>query len=382
LYELRTHKLTIKKMALKDDRIVEAEIASPPEEIEAAGLSYASDAGPGIRRQSKGKSYSYRLQSGKVVRDGPTLRRIRELVIPPAWSDVWICPKANGHIQATGRDARGRKQYRYHADWSQSRDETKFNRIILFAKLLPKIRRTVRRHMRKRDLSREKVLATVVYLLENTLIRVGNAEYARTNKSYGLTTLKDGHVTFAGATAKFRFRGKTGKEWRVAVHDRRIARIVKGCQELPGQHLFQYEDEDGEPHPISSSDVNDYLRAVSGEDISAKDFRTWAGTVLAAAALSEFEAVDSDAVAKRNVRQAIEQVAMRLGNTPTICRKCYVHPEILSGYFEGELVDLLARKIEGELKLGLNTLSGAEAATLALLHRRLKPKSKRRSQMI
>jgi DNA topoisomerase I len=365
-------------MVLKDNRVAETEASSPPEEIETAGLSYASDTEPGIRRHAQGKRISYRSPSGKVVRDVATLKRIQALVIPPAWTDVWICPKANGHIQATGRDARGRKQYRYHAAWAQSRDESKFGRILTFAKVLPKLRKIVRRQMRRKRLDREKVLATIVYLLENTLIRVGNAEYARTNKSYGLTTLKDGHVSFTGSVAKFRFRGKTGKEWRVAVHDRRIARIIKGCQDLPGQHLFQYEDEEGEPHPVTSSDVNNYLRDIAGEDVSAKDFRTWAGTVLAAAALAEFEAVDSEAAAKRNVRQAIEHVAMRLGNTPTICRKCYVHPEILSGYFEGDLVTLIANKIEGELKHRLKMLSAAEAATLALLHRRLKPKRNRR----
>lgn len=359
------------EMLLKADRPQETSIECPPQEVEAAGLIYASDAEPGIRRLPVGKNFSYRLPAGRRVRDISTLKRIQALAIPPAWTDVWICPKANGHIQATGRDDRGRKQYRYHASWAECRDQTKFNRILAFAQILPKVRRTVKRHMRLKKLTREKVLATVVYLLENTLVRVGNAEYARTNKSYGLTTLKDRHVTFDGPTAKFRFHGKTGKEWRVDVHDRRIARIIKGCHDLPGQHLFQYEDGAGEPRPITSSDVNDYLRQFGAEDISAKDFRTWAGTVLTAVALAEFDAVNVEAAAKRNIRQAINQVAMRLGNTPTICRKCYIHPEILCGYLEGDFV------ITGKLTSRTSELTAAEAGTLAFLHRRLKSQSRR-----
>jgi len=360
------------------DRQSTASSQPPPAEIEASGLVYVIDADEGISRQKRGNGFHYVLPSGKKVRDAVTMRRIKSLAIPPAWSDVWICPTAKGHIQATGRDARGRKQYRYHPEWQQSRDETKFENILKFAKLLPKLRKTVRRHMRRKNLDREKVLATVVSLLETTLIRVGNSEYAKANGSYGLTTLKDRHVSFTRDKAKFRFRGKTGKEWRVAVNDRRIARIVKGCQDLPGQHLFQYELDDGEARPITSSDVNDYLREVTGETISAKDFRTWAGTVLAAVALSEFEAVDSEAAAKRNVRRAIETVAMRLGNTATICRKCYVHPEILNCYFEGDLARTLSRRIERELSGCLGELSAAEAATLALLHRRLNPRKAKR----
>ncbi|HET6389780.1 DNA topoisomerase IB [Hyphomicrobium sp.] len=345
--------------------------------VEEAGLTYVNDGDPGIARKKRGSGFSYTLPSGGTVKDARTERRIRSLAIPPAWTDVWICPLPNGHIQATGRDARGRKQYRYHPDWHRTRDEAKFEKILAFAKVLPKLRKTVRRHTRRKRLDREKVLATVVTLLDETLIRVGNEEYARANGSFGLTTLKDRHVTFSSSQAKFRFRGKTGKEWRVAVHDRRIARIVKRCQDLPGQHLFQYEAEDGSVRQITSADVNAYLREVAGEEISAKDFRTWAGTVLAAAALAEFENVDSEAAAKRNVRAAIESVASRLGNTPTICRKCYVHPEILNCYLSGELVRSIARKIENELATRMSELSAAEAATLALLHRRLR--SSRRS---
>jgi DNA topoisomerase-1 len=345
-----------------------------------AGLTYVDDAGPGIKRRKRGDGFSYISPSGATVQDAVTKHRIRALAIPPAWTDVWICPLSSGHIQATGRDARGRKQYRYHLEWQRTRDEAKFEKLLAFANVLPKLRKTLRRHLRRKRLDREKVLATVVTLLEVTLIRVGNMEYARANGSFGLTTLKDRHVSFSSAQTRFRFRGKTGKEWRVAVSDRRIARIVRGCQELPGQHLFQYEADDGSIRPITSSDVNDYLRELTGEDISAKDFRTWAGTVLAAITLSEFEAVDSEAAAKRNVRSAIESVASRLGNTPTICRKCYVHPEILNCYLNGDLVRALQRKIEKELTGRLSELSAAEAATLALLYRRLRPRRSRRTR--
>jgi DNA topoisomerase-1 len=344
---------------------------------ECTGLTYVNDTDAGIARKKRGSGFFYTLPSGTIVKDARTKKRIRSLAIPPAWTDVWICPLANGHIQATGRDARGRKQYRYHPDWHRTRDEVKFEKILKFARALPKLRKTARRHLRRKRLDRNKVLATVVTLLDSTLIRVGNEEYARTNGSFGLTTLKDQHVTFSSTQAKFRFRGKTGKEWRVAINDRRIARIVKNCQELPGQHLFQYEAEDGSIRQITSADVNGYLREISAEDISAKDFRTWAGTVLAAAALAEFEAVDNEAAAKRNVRSAIESVATRLGNTPTICRKCYVHPEIFQCYLDGELVRSLRRKIESELTSRLSELSAAEAATLALLHRRLRPRNAR-----
>jgi DNA topoisomerase-1 len=341
------------------------------DDAEDAGLKYVNDDDPGIARKVIGERFVYVLPSGRSVKDTRTKARIKKLVIPPAWTDVWICPMASGHIQAKGRDARGRKQYRYHPEWQKSRDETKFNKILAFARVLPRLRKRIRQHMRRKRLDREKVLATVVMLLELTLIRVGNKEYARTNGSFGLTTLQDRHVTFSKSETRFRFRGKTGKVWKLAISDRRIARIVRSCQDLPGQHLFQYEDEDG-IHAVTSEDVNAYLREVTGEDISAKDFRTWAGTVLAAVALSEYEAVDSEAAAKRNIRRAIESVAARLGNTPTICRKCYVHPEILQCYFEGELAQTLTAKIERELTHRLGELSAAEAATLALLHRRLK----------
>ena len=311
---------------------------------EIAGLTYVNDGDDGITRKRVGKRFSYVLPSGAVMKDGQIKSRIRSLAIPPAWTDVWICTRASGHIQATGRDARGRKQYRYHPDWQKTRDEAKFVKILDFANNFPKLRKHLRRDMRRKPLDREKVLATVITLLEVTLIRIGNKEYARANGSFGLTTLQDRHVSFAKAQTRFKFRGKTGKIWSLAISDRRIARIVRSCQELPGQHLFQYETENGGTREVTSEEVNTYLREITGADISAKDFRTWAGTVMAAVALSEFEAVDSEAAAKRNVRSAIESVAARLGNTPTICRKCYVHPEILQCYLEGQLVETLKSK--------------------------------------
>ena len=313
------------------------------------------------------------MPSGAPVKDRAELARIRKLAIPPAWTDVWICPSANGHIQATGRDARGRKQYRYHTDWNRVRDEAKYDRLLTFARILPRIRQTVQEHMASRGLGREKVLATVVHLLETTLIRVGNREYARDNKSYGLTTLQDRHVTFEGSSVRFKFRGKTGKEWKLKVSDRRVARIVRSCQELPGQHLFKYENDKREACQIASSDVNDHLREIGGAEITAKDFRTWYGTVLAAMALAEFARFDSEPAAKRNIRTAIESVASRLGNTTAICRKCYIHPEVLNCYLEGALVKTLSQKIRKELRDDIADLKPEEAATLVLLQTRLAP---------
>ncbi len=275
-----------------------ANVVDPRDAAETAGLSYVSDEQPGIRRKRAGKGFSYVASTGRKVDDEPTLARIRALAIPPAYTEVWICQKANGHIQATGRDAKGRKQYRYHALFREVRDSTKYEHTLAFAQALPAIRKAVDAHMGLRGLPREKVLATVVHLLENTLIRVGNSDYAKQNKSYGLTTLRDPHVAVTGAELRFAFKGKSGKEWRLKVKDRRVARIVKACQDLPGQDLFQYLDEDGERQSISSSDVNAYLREISGEDFTAKDFRTWAGTVLAALALAEFERFDDEASAK------------------------------------------------------------------------------------
>jgi DNA topoisomerase-1 len=314
---------------------------------EYAGLTHVSDEKPGIRRKRSGKGFVYETASGDRVKDDAALMRIKSLAIPPAWTDVWICSRANGHIQSTGRDARGRKQYRYHPKFREVREGTKYHHMLAFAESLPAIRRKVQEHLALRGLPREKVLATIVHLLEATLIRVGSDEYARTNKSYGLTTLKNRHV------------------------DRRIAKVIRACQDLPGQELFQYVDENGENRDVTSTDVNTYLREVSGEDITAKDFRTWHGTVLAALALQEFEKFDSHASAKRNIRDSIQKVAARLGNTPTICRKCYVHPEIITTYIEGSLLLEVKEKAEAELRDDLAALQPEEAAVLTLLRNRL-----------
>ena len=336
-----------------------------------AGLRYVGDEEPGYRRKRSGRGFTYVDAKGARVRDEATLDRIRALAIPPAYTDVWICRHANGHIQATGRDARGRKQYRYHSEFREARESTKFIHMMSFAEVLPGLRATVQAHMGRRGLPREKVLATVVHLLETTLIRVGNDDYAKQNKSFGLTTLRDPHVTVEGRALTFRFKGKSNKIWDVSIHDRRVAKIVKACQDLPGQELFQYLDEDGVQRDVTSADVNAYLREITGRDITAKDFRTWSGTVLAAMALREFEAFDSEAMAKRNVRAAIERVAERLGNTPTVCRKCYVHPEVLGCYLEGELLLQVKDEVQAALRDDIATLRPEETAVLALLQGRL-----------
>ncbi|MCP8938925.1 DNA topoisomerase IB [Alsobacter sp. SYSU M60028] len=341
------------------------------EAAESAGLVYVSDDVPGIGRRRAGSGFAYVDAKGATVRDPATLARIRSLAVPPAWRDVWICPVPEGHIQATGRDDKGRKQYRYHPKWREVRDGSKFEHMLDFARALPALRRRVADDMAGGRLTREKVLATVVHLLESTLIRVGNPDYARQNGSYGLTTLRDRHVSIDGKELRFAFTGKSGKTWRLRVADRRIARIVKACQDIPGQHLFQYFDEDGERRPVTSSDVNAYLREATGQDITAKDFRTWAGTVLAAMALKEFEALDGAARTKKNVKVAIERVAARLGNTPTICRKCYVHPEVVNAYLEGSLLEEVEQEVEQELRDELDTLKPEEAALLVLLRNRL-----------
>jgi DNA topoisomerase-1 len=364
-------------------------IVDPRDAAETAGLLYVSDEEPGIRRKKSGKGFTYQKPDGSKVADKATLDRIRSLAIPPAYTDVWICAKANGHIQATGRDAKGRKQYRYHPAFREVRESTKYEHMLEFARGLPAIRKTIDEHMSLRGLPREKVLATVVHLLENTLIRVGNADYVKQNKSYGLTTLRDPHVKVEGGELRFQFKGKSGKIWKLQVKDRRIARIVKACQDLPGQDLFQYLDENGEQQAVTSADVNAYLKEITRRDITAKDFRTWAGTVLAALALKEFEAFDSEAKAKKNIRAAIEKVSGRLGNTPSICRKCYVHPEVFSSYMDGELLLEVKEEIETELREDLPSLKPEEAAVLTLLQERLsrevkkqeeaKPAKKRRS---
>jgi DNA topoisomerase-1 len=346
-------------------------VVDPKDAAESAGLLYVTDERPGIERRRAGDGFNYFKPNGDPLRDDAALERIRRLAIPPAWTDVWICPKANGHLQATGRDARARKQYKYHPQFREVRESTKYEHMMEFARALPGIRAKLAAHMALRGLPREKVLATIVHLLETTLIRVGNDDYARTNKSFGLTTLRNPHVKVEGSELRFQFKGKGGKTWRLRVKDRRIAKIVKACQELPGQDLFQYLDENGELKDVTSTDVNAYLREITGRDITAKDFRTWAGTVLAALALQEFEAFDSQAGAKKNLRAAIERVASRLGNTPTICRKCYIHPEVLSAYTEGALLLEIKEQVEAELREDLGALKPEEAAVLALLEARL-----------
>jgi len=336
-----------------------------------AGLLYVGDDAPGITRRRAGKGFSYRDPDGRRITDKTTLARLRSLAVPPAWTDVWLCTSARGHIQATGRDARGRKQYRYHPRWREVRDETKYHRMLSFARALPGIRARVSADMSRRGLPREKVVATVVRLLETSLIRVGNREYARDNKSFGLTTLRDRHAKIEGSEIQFRFRAKSGIQRELTLRDRRLARIVKACQDVPGQELFQCLDADGSRHTVGSADVNAYLREISGIDFTAKDFRTWAGTVLAALALQAFEVFDSEAAAKRNVTRAIETVAGRLGNTVAICRKCYVHPEVVSAYLDGTLLDSVQRQVESDLSEGLDGLSSEEAAVLAFLQTRL-----------
>jgi DNA topoisomerase-1 len=346
-------------------------IVDPSDAAQSAGLRYVSGAAAGIRRRMTRTGFKYARADGSTISDRNVLDRIKSLAIPPAWTEVWICPYANGHIQATGRDARGRKQYRYHARFREIRDGAKFEHIVAFADALPAIREKVQEHMQLRGLTREKVLATVVNLLETTLIRVGNDDYAKQNNSYGLTTLKNRHVAIDGADVRFRFKGKSGKQWSLRLKDRRVARIIRACQELPGQALLQYVDEAGNCQEITSTDVNDYLRAITGADFTAKDFRTWAGTVLAAMALDEVKSFDSTAEAKRNLRAAIEKVAATLGNTPTICRKCYVHPEVMNSYLNGNLVLELKTEAESELRGDVQSLKPEEAAILALLRGRL-----------
>jgi DNA topoisomerase I len=321
------------KKTTRRGRKRETDVSLAPEEAaRAADLRYVTDRQPGLRRQAIRDGFRYLDPDGSTVRDEATLKRIRSLAIPPAWTEVWICGRANGHLQATGRDARGRKQYKYHPRWRTVRDETKYGRLALFAETLPRIRAAVQSDLALPGLPRSKVLAIVVRLLETTFIRVGNEEYARTNKSFGLTTLKNRHVDIQGSSVKFRFVGKSGRAHQVKVSDKRVARLVKRMRDLAGQDLFQYLDDDGEPQPITSADVNEYLRAVSGEEFTAKDFRTWAGTLLAARRLSASDPFESKGSAKKAAVAAVEAVAVELGNTPAVCRKCYIHPAVLEAF--------------------------------------------------
>lgn len=331
-----------------------------------AGLRYVSDEMPGITRRRAGKGFTYLSPAGRPVRDKATLARIKSLAIPPAWTEVWICPSPDGHVQATGRDQRGRKQHRYHPRWHEVRDETKFSRMLDFARALPGIRRTVRRHLKLPGLPREKVLAAVVSLLEKTLIRVGNEEYALTNNHYGLTTLQDDHVDVSRGKVRFEFTGKSGVERQIDLNDPKLATVVRKCQDLPGEDLFQYIDDAGQVVDVTSSDVNDYLREITGQPFTAKDFRTWAGTVLAAVALREFESFDSQAQAKKNVLRAIESVAERLGNTKAVCRKCYIHPQVIQTYLTGDTLQTIRQQAEKELR-DIRHLKPEEAAVVTLL---------------
>jgi DNA topoisomerase-1 len=339
--------------------------ADPEAAAVSIGLTHVSDAEPGFIRKRTGKNFVYVDHTGGKVRNKSILARIRLLAIPPAWTDVWICRSAIGHLQATGRDARGRKQYLYHPDFREQRETSKYERLDLFARSLPVIRKKVRQDMNLRGLPREKILATIVYLLETTLIRIGNSDYAKSNHSYGLTTLRNRHANVNGAEVRFRFIGKSGKVWSLAIKDRRIAKIIRECHELPGQELLQYLDESGAAQTINSTDVNEYLKAASGLEITAKDFRTWAGTVLAVQALSAQDTSEPGKQAKANLKAAIARVASLLGNTTAVCRKCYVHPRIAGLYLAGKLASRLEKK-----RRKIAGLSPQECAALALIRDR------------
>jgi len=336
----------------------------------APGLRHSTDRRPGITRRRSGRGFSYRDADGNVVRDRETLARIRSLAIPPAWTDVWICPYPNGHLQATGRDAKGRKQYRYHPRFRRGRDAAKFERLVAFANALPAIRSRVDEDLARPGLPKEKVLAAVVRLLELTLIRVGNEEYARLNRSFGLTTLRDRHADVAGSSIRFRFRGKSGRQHEVGLRDRRLAAIVRKCRDLPGQELFQYVGRDGEPIDVGSDDVNDYLRSIA-PDVTAKDFRTWAGTVLAFRALRALDRPATDGQAKKNVVAAIRETAELLGNTPAVCRQAYVHPVVVDAYLDDRLRGALLHAAEESPTAPIGTTEAEEQAVVELLRRQL-----------
>ncbi len=348
---------------------------APQELAEMAHLRYYTDDKPGFTRQKarvKGGFHFFDLH-GQRITDKDEIQRIHSLAIPPAYRDVWICPSKNGHLQATGKDDKGRKQYRYHPKWRETADANKYSRVMAFAAALPALRQRLDHDLAKHGLPREKVLATVVKLLETTLIRVGNEEYAKTNKHYGLTTMHNSHVKVKGGKIQFAFRGKSGVDHSIELQNPRLAHIVHQCQELPGHDLFEYLDEDDKVHHIGSAEVNAYLHEITGQPFTAKDFRTWAGTVLAAMALQEFETFDSEAAAKKNIVSAIESVAERLGNTPSVCRKCYVHPAILESYVDGSMLDSLRKRAESELtSTHLAELKPEEAAVVGLLRERLK----------
>jgi DNA topoisomerase-1 len=340
------------------------EAADPVESALEAGLHYVTDESPGIQRRHAGKAFTYVAADGKRIKDAEVLLRIKHLVIPPAWTDVWICPDPTGHLQATGRDARGRKVYLYHPRWREVRDAAKYERLAAFGEALPRIRERVEADLAKRGMPREKVLAAVVKLMEETSIRVGNDEYRRENGSVGLTTMLDDHAQFQGNKARLVFKGKHGKEHDIELTDRRLARIVKQCQDIPGQELFQYYDEEGNHHAIGSSDVNEYIKEISGGDFTAKDFRTWNGTVLAMRFLRVCEPCTSATSGKRVVSGAIKNVARELGNTPAVARKAYVHPVVVNAYLEGYLEPEAAPEVKPSAGLTLE-----EQCVLKLLER-------------
>jgi DNA topoisomerase I len=350
-----------------DRRLAMHPAADPRASARDAGLRYTTDSRPGIRRVRSGRGFRYERADGTRLTDASHIAWIKSLAIPPAWKHVWISPDRRGHLQATGRDARGRKQYRYHPEWRSKRAEVKFDRLLDFAAALPRIRRRVRRDLALRGLPREKVLAAVVRLLETTLLRIGNLEYARSNRSFGLTTLRDRHVTVGSTTLRLRFAGKGGKVAEVELEDRRLARIVARLQDLPGQELFQYLGEDGEAHPIGSEDVNEYLQEIGGADFTAKDFRTWAGSVRAAAALRAADAPEGERQAKRNVARAIELVSQELGNTPAVSRSAYVHPAIIDAYLDGDGEHASGRGAARRTAHGLGSLRAGEIDLVALL---------------
>jgi DNA topoisomerase I len=343
----------------------------PAVAAERAQLRYVHDSMPGITRRNARNGFDYHLPDESLVRDIATLKRIRKLAIPPAWTDVWICRDPNGHLQATGRDQRGRKQYRYHLRWREVRDEAKYGKLLIFARVLPFIRARIEEDLKRPGLTRERVLAAVVRLMELTLFRVGNSEYARTNKSFGLTTLRDRHVRVEGSHIHLSFRGKSGNRYESDINDRRLARIIKGCRDLPGYELFQYLDEEGNQHVVGSEEVNAYLREITGEDITAKDFRTWSGTQLAAKALQGFRDLETESKRKKAIVRAVEKVAKHLGNTPAICRRCYIHPAIFDGYLDGTLLEALAAKTAAYLKDNIEHMSAEETAVTAYLRLRL-----------
>jgi DNA topoisomerase-1 len=339
----------------------------PIESAQSAGLRYVSDTMPGIARRRAGRGFYYVGPDGRRISDKKETARIRSLAIPPAYTDVWICPHPNGHIQATGRDARGRKQYRYHPRWREVRDETKFGRMLEFSRVLPAIRRQVERDLSRPGLSREKVLATVVRLLECTGIRVGNNEYARANRSFGLTTLRNHHVEISGSKLRFQFRGKGGKVHDVALTDRRLARVVTHCQAVPGETLFQYVDADNERQTVDSGDVNGYLREITSQEFTAKDFRTWAGTIQAVEALRQLGPAGTEREAKSAVLKAIDQVAERLNNTRAVCRKYYVHPAVFETYQAGTMLEALGNGNGTAAAAAAAGLSAEERAVVRLL---------------